>query len=197
MSQPDPSPFADRLLQSEPGSDELRSRYELQKRSLTERQMTPLERWMGWLGMPLYAWLIGGTVSRIWTNTEGLAREWLVLYGVSAAALTMLGLWILRALLRGGRVLRLDDRAVEWICNIGLCAFVFALLGVAESLNDLRAAMRLSDCAVVFLLGGVINVVVARMRRARLETQVKLIELELRVAELTRAVAAITPPTSG
>jgi hypothetical protein len=45
MNHVDPPSFAERLMKSEPGNDELRRRYEEGKLALMERRLTPLHRW--------------------------------------------------------------------------------------------------------------------------------------------------------
>jgi len=109
-----------------------------------------------------------------------------------------LGLWLLRVLLRGSRVTWQDDQAMELVGGLSLCALSFALSELAGSLEDTHAARRLDGFATVLLVGGVFGVLLDRIRRSKLETRVKLVELELRVAELAQAVVSPSPdvPTS-
>jgi hypothetical protein len=198
MNHVDPPSFAERLMKSEPGNDELRRRYEEGKLALMERRLTPWQRWMGWLALPVCGLLIIGCGYRLLMANPAEPRELVVLDAVSAVALLALSLWILRVLLRGGRVTSRDDHAVEWVNGLGLCALWFALSELAGSLDDTQAARRLDGFATVLLVGGVFGVLLERIRRSKLETRAKLVELELRVAELAQAVKSPSPgvPTS-
>ena len=49
MSRVDPPSFAERLMKSEPGNDELRRRFDEGELALMERRLTPWQRRMGWL----------------------------------------------------------------------------------------------------------------------------------------------------
>ncbi len=188
------SPFAERLIQIEPGDAALRRRYEEEKLALRERQLTPAQKAMGWLAMPVYAWLGLGLGYRLLASDVALPREWLVLEGVSVLGVLALGAWMLRVLLQKGRVTWRDDQLMMWIGGGGLCALAFALFQVARSLDDSRAALGLLGCAGVLLLGGACSLILQWIRRLRLETQVKMLELELRADDLAREVADARRP---
>jgi hypothetical protein len=190
MNHVDPPSFAERLMKSEPGNDELRRRYEEGKLALIERRLTPRQRWMGWLGLPVYGLLIIGGGYRILMANPAEPRELVVLDAVTVVGVLALGLWVLRVLLRGGLVTWQDDQAMVWIAGLGLCALSFALFEIAGSLEDTHAALRLHFFSMVLLVGGVFGVLLERLRRAKVEARVKLVELELRVAELAQAVGS-------
>jgi hypothetical protein len=190
MDQVDPPAFAERLMKSEPGSDELRRRYEEGKLALMERWLTPWQRRVGWLGLPVYGLLIIGGGYLLLMDNPALPREWVVLDAVTAVGVLALGLWLLRVLLRRGRVTWQDDQAMVWVAGLGLCALSFALFEIARSLEDTHAALRMEGISIVFLVGGIFGVLLERIRRSKLETRVKLLELELRVAELAQAVGS-------
>jgi len=198
MDHVDPPSFAERLMKSEPGNDELRRRYEEAKLALMERRVNPWPLRMGWLALPLYGLLVVGGGYRLLTADPAEPRELFVLFAVSTVGVLALGLWLLRVLFRGGRVTWRDDRAFEWLGGLGLCALSFALFEFAGSLEDAHAARRLAGFSTVLLMGGVFGVLLERIRRSKLETRVKLVELELRVAELAQSVASPSPdvPTS-
>jgi hypothetical protein len=187
MNHVDPSSFADRLMQSEPGNDELRRHYEEGKLALMERRLTPWQRRMGWLALPVCGLLIIGCGYRLLMANRAEPRELVVLDAVSAVGLLALGLWALRVLLRGGSVTWQDDQAMEWVGGLGLCAVSFALVEIAGSLEDTHAARRLDFFSTVLLVVGVFGVLLERIHRSKLETRMKLVELELRVAELAQA----------
>ena len=180
-------------MKSEPGNDELRRRYEEGKLALIERRLTHWQRRMGWIGLPVYGLLIIGGGYRLLKANPAEPRELVVLVAVGTVGVLALGLWILRVLLRGGRVTWRDDQAMEWVGGLGLCALLFALFELARSLEDAHAARRLEGFSTVLLVGGVFGVLLERIRRSNLETRVKLLELELRVAELAQAVVSPSP----
>jgi hypothetical protein len=185
-------------MKSEPGNDELRRRYEEGKLALLERRLTPWQRRMGWLGLPVYLLLILGCGYSLLLAHPAEPRELGWLNAVSGVGVLALGLWIFRVLLRGGRVTWPDDQAMQWIGGLGLCALSFALFEFAQSLEAAHTARRLEFFSTLLLVGGVFGVLLERIRRSMLETRVKLVELELRLAELAQAVSSPSPevPTS-
>ena len=196
MAYSDASSFADRLMQSESSSDALRHRHEEKRLALTERRLTSVQKWMGWLALPLYIGLIGGLGYRLLTTNPSQPREWMILEIVCALGLLAIGLWILRVLLRGSRVTWRDDRAMEWISLISLCGMSFAFFEIAQSLEDIHIALRLHGCITVLLVGGVISLLLERIRRAKLETRVKLLELELRLLDLAPSTSPVVPAST-
>jgi len=197
MNHVDPPSFAERLMKSEPGDDELRRRYEEGKLALLERRVAPGPRWLGWLALPLYGLLIIGGGYRALTAHPAEPRGLVVLLAVSAVGLLAMGLWLFRVLLRGGRVTWRDDQAFEWVGGLAFCALLYALSEFAGSLEDLHAARRLDGFATVLLVGAAFGVLLERIRRSKLETRVQLLELELRVAELAQAVVSPSPGVRG
>ena len=113
MNQVDPPEFAELLMKSEPGDDELRRRYEEGKLALLERRLTPWQRRMAWLTLPVYGLLIIGSGYLLLMAKPTLPRELVVLDAVSAVGVLALGLWMLRVLLRGGRVTWQHDQAMS------------------------------------------------------------------------------------
>jgi hypothetical protein len=198
MNHVDQPSFAERLMKSEPGDDELKRRYEEDKLALMERRLTPWHRRIGWLGLPVYGVLIIGGGYLLLMANPALPREWVVLDAVTAVGVLALGLWVLRVLLRGGRVTWQDDQAMVWVAGLGLFALSFALFEIAGSLEDTQAARRLDFFSTVLLVSAVLGVLLERIRRSKLETRVKLVELDLRVAELAQVVVSPSPnvPTS-
>ena len=194
MKHVDPASFAEHLMRSEPGNDELRRGYEEGKLALMERRLTPWQRRIGWFGLPLYGLLI--VLSGYMMANPAEPRELAVLDAVCIVGLLALGLWIFRAMLGGGRVTWHDDQMMQWIGGLGLCALSFAMSELAGSLEDIHAARRLNGFATLLLVGGIFGVLLERIRRSMLETRVKLLELELRVAELEQTVAFRPPEVS-
>jgi hypothetical protein len=198
MNHVDPFSFAERLIKSEPANDDLRRRYEEGKLALIERRLTPWQRRMGWLSLPIFGVMIIGVGYRLLTALHTEPRELAVLVAVGAVYVLAMFLWVLRVQFRRGRVTWQDDRAMEWVGGLSLCAMSFAMSELAGSLDDTHVAQRLEWLSIVFLGGGAFAGLFERIRRAKLEMQVKLMELELRMAELVQAGVPPLPdvPTS-
>ena len=193
MSHADHSSFADRLMNSEPSSAELRRRYREGALALVERRLTPWQRRIGWLSLALNGGLIVGLAHRSATAGAAEPRAWLELDAAIAVGLLAMGLWTLRVLRSGSRVTWRDDRAMGWIAVIGLGGLSFALSGVASSLVDVRLALGIYGAIALLMVGGGGALLIERFRRSNLETRVKLLELELRVSELSRTIAPPAP----
>jgi hypothetical protein len=187
--------LAERLIAAEPPDPTLRAEHEAALRALRERRLTPTQRAMGWLALPQYVALALGMGYRLATADPPEPRAWVVLQAVGVVALTGLGAWTAWVLVRrGGRVSRGDDRAMAWIAGVGLVALVLALFEVARSLDDPRAALRLAGVATVILVGGAFAALREQSRRQALESRARALALEVKLAELARAVAPGRPP---
>lgn len=193
MNPSDPRSFAERLMNSESSDEALRRRYEEAKQALLERRLTRSQRWLGWLGLPVNGLLVVGLLYQFLTTKPSLPREWIMMEAVCAVGLLALGLWNFRVLLRAGRVTWGDDRAMQWIGGLGLCALTFALFEVALSLDNARDALRLYGCVTVLLVVGTFSLLLEQMRRSKLEMQARLLELELRLAELSQMLTHVSP----
>jgi hypothetical protein len=183
----DAEAFAGRLIAAEPVDPALRARSEAALLALRERRLSPIQRALGWLALPLTAWLGLGTAYRLIAPGRPEPREWAILQAVAAVALLTMGGWTAWVLVRrGGRVAWADDRAMEWLGGIGLVALVLALFEVARALDDPRAGLRLAGVATVLLVGGAWASLVRRQRRQALETRAALLALELKLAARSR-----------
>lgn len=183
----DKTSFAQSLLQVESTNPELRRQYEARKLELTERRLTAWQRWSGWLALPVYALLIATAGYRLLTKDLGLPGNFLPLFAVGVLALAGAGVWLLRVLM-DGRITGFDRRTVEWISLIGVGALSLALFEIAQSVEDVRVALRLHAATTMLLVASGFSLLFERIRRSRLESRVELLELELRVAELSQPV---------
>lgn len=183
----------ERAVDAEPAS--LRRRHEEAVRATHERRLNRLQRGLAVLSLPVYALLLVGLVRRLIATAGTQPREWLLLEAASGASLLLLGLWLLRALIRG-RVTVRDDQAMEWIGGLGLTAMVLAFYGIADAiaLDDPRAALRLHAVATLLLVGGALGLVVGRQRRLTLVQQATELELALLRSERAATDAATPPP---
>ncbi len=180
MTDPDPTRFAERLIAAEPTDAALRRRYEQAIDATRERRLNRWQLGLAVLSLPIYVVLLFGLVRRLIATAGTQPREWLVLEAASGAGLLLLGLWLLRALLRG-RVTTRDDQAMEWIGGVGLAAMALAFSGIADAiaLEDPRAALRLHGVVTILLVGGALGIVLGRQRRLALAQQATDLELAL------------------
>ncbi len=188
MEPHDRATFSDTLLNVDSSDPELRRGYEAAKLALLERRLSPWQRRLGWLGLPVYILLAGSGGYRLVIATKALPREWVLLDAAGVLGVLALGIWALRVLLRGGRVTWRDDRAVEWIGGLGLGGLLVALFVIAESMDDANVGRRLEICGFLLLFIAGLSALLDRIRRLKLETRVQLLELELRLAGLAQAV---------
>ncbi|AMV37603.1 hypothetical protein [Planctomyces sp. SH-PL62] len=177
------------LIRVEPEDADLRRRYEEGKLALRERRLTPLQRALGWVGVPLNVGLALAVGWRLWTTGSAEPPGWAALLAASAAGLLAIGGWLFYVLLQGGRVTWRADRVFQVVAAASACGMAAAAFEVARSLDDRRAGFGMLGVAVVTLAGAGAGLAVEWARRARLETRVAALENELRLAELSRNVA--------
>ena len=168
MSPTDKSSFAQSLLQVESANPELRRKYEERKLALIECRLTPWQRGVGWLVLPLYALLIAVSSYRLLTNAPTLPGQFLPLLAVGELALVAVGLWMLRVLLNGGRVRGFDQVTMEWISIIGVGALSLALFEIAQSLDNVHLALRLHAATTILLMASGFSLLFERIRRSRM-----------------------------
>jgi hypothetical protein len=181
--------MGERLTALEPVTPALRDRYELAKRALLERRLTRIERIMGWLYLPLAVGLVGGVGARLLEADPGL-RALLPLLAVSMVSLLSLGGYILYCLLRPSVHRLRDERWVDVISTLGLAAIAAALLGLGQQAGDLGLRLDLTALSLMFFGATGVCVLLTFLRRHNLENKVKLLEVELRLAELTERLEA-------
>jgi len=190
MTADDAATLGDRLIRVESEDAGLRRRYEEGTLALRERRLTPGQKALAWVGVPLDFALAAAMAYHLWAGPAE-PPGWSALLAVAAAGLTAIGAWTLHVLLHGGRVPWRADRAFQALAvaaGLGLAAAAFQ---VARSLDDRRAALGMLAVAFVVAAGTGTGLAVEWMKRLRLEARIAALENELRLAELSRDVAAL------
>jgi hypothetical protein len=186
MSDADPKSLGERLLAQEAVTPSLRERYDQKIRDLLEKRYTPYQRACGWLSVASFVLLGGGLLVRVLGVGEPLRLPpdlW-VLLGVSMAAWLGWEVWFVYALLRPTINRRREEPWGEAVGAVGSGAFVAVLFWLAWRVDDLATSLQVTAVALIFLGYLGVAVLLYFQRRHHLELQVKLLELELRLAEL-------------
>jgi hypothetical protein len=194
---PPRKPFADRLLAAAPPSADARGRYEKEVRAMLDLTLSPRQRGAYLLG-GVFLLALGGFFAAVLAAAGGDRNEvipYVMAYGgLTAVACLLAAVPMLRGFW-GGTVRR--ARAAGWAAGIGV-AYVglvgWGLMAMARVVPD-----PLRDDTRIFGLVLVIYAAVAwvrhRVAQAELRTAEKLLEIELRLAELAEAKdGRPTPP---
>jgi hypothetical protein len=181
----EPTP-RDRLLAQEPTNPTLRERYERDVRALLEKRYTPYQRACGWLSVLSFLFLGGGLLARALGYGEllRLPPDLWVLLGVSLASWFAFEVWVVYALLRPALHRTREEPWGEAVAAVGAGAFIGVLFWLAWRVEDLATSLQVTAVALVLLGYLGVAVLLYFQRRLHLETKVKLLELELRLAEL-------------
>lgn len=188
--------FADQLVAADPPSPNARQRYENEVRAMLETTLTPRERGaylMGAVAMLVPAALMGWlVVFGLKPGSEAMSRELLgfviAYFAATAAAFVAIAGLLFRGYWSG--VVR-HRRVRGWAVGVGV-AYV-GLLGWLFLLTAPYIPERLQNDVRVFGLVLLVYAAVAwvrhRVARAEMNTTEKLLELELRLAEIGEKLA--------
>jgi hypothetical protein len=185
MNEPDPRPFAERLLALEPVTPELRRRYEAALEALLERRLSRPERWLGWLGVAMNLTLVGLTARGLLAGGPRY-DGWGPLLVVSVLALLGLSGWMAFALVRGSVHRLRHEPYQDAVGAVGVVAFGAAVFWLAGQSPDPGLRLELTALALLFFGAAGGCAVWRSAQRRHLETKLKLLELELHLAELAQ-----------
>ena len=184
-----PRTFADQLVAAAPPSADARGRYEKEVRAMLDLTLSPRQRG-GYLLGAVFLLALGGFFAAVLASAGGDRNEvipYVMAYGgATAVACALAAVPMLRGFWRG-TVRRAG--AGGWAAGVGV-AYVglvgWVLMGMARVVPE-----PLRDDTRVFGLVLVIYAAVAwvrhRVTQAELRTAEKLLEIELRLAELAEA----------
>jgi hypothetical protein len=185
VSESRPNSIRDQLVALEATSPSLRERYETNVRALLERRLSPFQRTCAWLSLLVNMLLAAGLLARAgWDGSLFVPADYWVLLATAVVGLIGSSAWSGYLLWRGS-IHRLGQE--PWFEALGLIvtgAMAAALLWLARQVDDLASTLQVTAVALILL--GIVGVVTlwSVQRRHHLETKVKLLELELRLAEL-------------
>jgi hypothetical protein len=186
MREPDPKSLPERLLAQEAVTPSLRQRYEQEIRNLLEKRFTPYQRACGWLSVATFLFFAVGLGARALGLGEplNLPPDLWVLLGVSMAGWLALEVWFVYALLRPTLHRTREEPWGEAVGGVAAGAFAAVLLWLAGRVEDLATSLQVTAVALVLFGYLGVTALLYFQRRQHRETQVKLLELELRLAEL-------------
>jgi hypothetical protein len=196
--------FVDRLLAADPPSPDARGRYETEVRAMLEKTLTPRERGVYLVSAVLLAAMaafVGFGVSSPPPGPEFL--KFIVAYGaVSAVALLVIAGIFFRAYWTGVVHQRTSRgwAAGVGVVYLGLLGWLFLLM--AQYVPD-RFQNDVRVFGLVLLVYAAVAWVRHRVTQAEMQTAEKLLEIELRLAEIGETLEARpratdpVPPGSG
>jgi hypothetical protein len=179
----DRTTFRDQLLAVEPLSPDYREKLEKELRTMFIRQLNlPGRIFFGVIAIFCVA-IAGlcGYLAVMQTELPMVARVGLgigTLFGLTGAVI------LARVLRRGAMNLKIDNRLIAgmvWVFTV-LMMTCFLMLGM--SIEDRVKGVLMIAYGLTFLVGAGVYFVAARVEQAELGLREKLLELELRMAEL-------------
>ena len=175
--------LSERLLAVEPLSPESSQKLQQELHAMFIRRLNlPSRIFMSVVGVAAFSSaMVCGFLAVTEANLPTLARVGLAvgtLFGLAWAALAA------RIVRRGVMDLKFDNRliaAMVWVFTILMMMF---FLAVGMSAEDRLLGVMLILNGLVFLIGAAVHFLTFRIEQAELSTREKLLELELRLAEL-------------
>ena len=179
----DRTTFRDRLLAVEPLSPNTREKLQQELRTMFIHQLRlPGRIFIGFVGsFTLATAVLCGYLAVTQTELPALARVGLgtgTLFGLAGTVM------MTRVLRRGAIDLKVDGSriaAVVWVFTVLMMTF-FLMLGM--SIEDRLKGVMMIAYGLTFLVCAGVYMITYRIQRAELATREKLLELELRLAEL-------------
>jgi MFS family permease len=179
----DRTTFRDRLLAVEPLSPNTREKLQQELRTMFIHQLRmPGRIFIGLVGLfTLATAVLCGYLTATQTELPALARVGLgtgALFGLVGTLMTA------RVLRRGAIDIKVDGAriaAVVWVFTV-LMMTLFLMLGM--SIEDRLKGVMMIAYGLTFLIGAGVFMITYRIQQAELATREKLLELELRIAEL-------------
>jgi len=174
--------FSARLLQCEPPNEELREKYEREIRAMFEKQLGPAGRLMWWFWTVFcLAQAILFTVVAVWSY--GKLPIWGTIgFGAGVLFAVTFGAICFRIASTGRIHLRTQPPAMVGI----MWCFVVLMMTISMVMApDTIVGLRMILGSLVFFIMGAVFLLAGRAEQAELRTKEKLLEIELRLAELT------------
>jgi hypothetical protein len=175
--------FRERLMDMEPMTPSLRERYEREVGMLLEKKLTTPHKWGM---MAVIVMLLGQVVFfgyAIFASHE-LPLLGRIGFGVGVLfALTFTAL-LVSVLRRGSYNIKTYPNAITGITWVFLVIMITLFMLVAGRISDPARGMSMVLNGLVFLTFGVVFLLQNTINQAQLKTQEKLLEIELRIAEL-------------
>ena len=179
----DRTTFRDRLLAVEPLSSNTREKLQQELRTMfIQKLRMPGRIFIGFVGIfTLATAVLCAYLTITQTELPALARVGLgtgTLFGLVGTVM------LTRVLRRGAIDIKVDGSriaAVVWVFTVLMMTFFLAL---GMSIEDRLQGVTMIAYGLTFLIGAGVFLITYRIQQAELATREKLLELELRIAEL-------------
>jgi hypothetical protein len=176
-------PFRDKLIESEPINPSFKQKYDKEVKAMLEKKLNKLQK----ISFPisglfgLFFFVFFGYVTIISKELPGLSRLGFGIGSIFGLAWAAMMLWILK---RGRLNLKTHPRMMAgWAWGVTLSNMTILLLVGGQHPNE-TWAVYMAVSGLVFLLMGAVFLITDRIDQNQLKTQEKLLEIELRIAEL-------------
>jgi hypothetical protein len=175
--------FRDRLLAAEPLSPDTQQKLQQELHAMFTRELNTPHR----IVISIVA-LVGLATAAL-CGYLAITRDLPIVARIGLGTGSLFGLgWLalaVRILRKGSINLRFDNRvmaAMVWVFTVLMVTF-FLMLGM--SIEDRLLGVMMIAYGLVFLVGAGVYFISARIEQAELSTREKLLELELRMAEMS------------
>lgn len=182
MSNTDTKGFRDRLVAAQTVSPDLKEKHELEIKKMLERKLGTVSQVIisvvaaGSLGIAVWLSILAATMSHL----PEIAR-----FGLAGGAVFAV-LWLVlcaRILRKGSINLRFDDalmNGLAWFMTLGIAIVLF--VGSGDKPGPVGTTMMLTG--IFWLIIGSVFIITYRVGASELNTRIKLMELELKLAEI-------------
>jgi hypothetical protein len=184
----DRSSFRERLLDAESVTPALRERYEREVHMLLEKKLTAPWKW-GIIALTICALAQAAFFVYATLIFKGLPVLAKIGFGVGVLFSLAFAVLFVNVLMRGSYNIRTHANAMTGITWVFLVIMITLFMLLAGSVSDPAKGLSMVLNGLVFLIFGVVFLLSNTIQQTHLRTQEKLLEIELRIAELAEGLA--------
>ena len=175
--------FRKRLLESEHFNMELREKYNREVHMLLEKKLTAPRKWFM---MAMIAVMLGQAAFFLYAVIAFSALPFLARVGFGVGILFALSFAVLLfSIVRRGSInIKSDSNWYAGIIWVFLVIMETLFMLIGGSMHDTARGISMVLNGLVFLVGGVVFILQNTITQANLKLQEKLLEIELRLAEI-------------
>lgn len=184
--------FRDRLIAAQNVTPEHRERYERSLGSMLNRQLTPAQRIQSVVSV---LWGIAGLAVCVWALVADTGTSIQFKYLIGLLGLMVLGVTVMRGwvAVTGKINLRLQPRMIAYVSFYGILLFVIAIFLIVAQIPESSTRVYYMMVAMFPLLLATAKLILMQMDQSELNVREKLLEMELRLAELSEQMAKKQP----
>ncbi len=180
--------FRDRLISAQQSTPEYREKYERSSRSMLTRQLTPFER-----GRYVFAavWSLAGSAVVAWFLAVDKQTSIPFHWGIGFMGLVALAVAITCGIIAatGSINLRRQPKTLAQIAFVGVAVFALSLSFIVPPMAGPLAAIHAIAVCLIALIVITAEVVQAHVDQSELNVREKLLEIELKLAEISETLA--------